>query len=90
MGKILIIGVGSAGANTVKHIREVGIPNAEYITMGDFEDNVSDIPHYNLIELSGLESLPNGAAPQHWKECAELANDSISEIRESYIKGKAE
>ncbi len=25
MGKILIIGVGGAGANTVKHMKEVGI-----------------------------------------------------------------
>ena len=32
MGKILIIGVGSAGVNTVKHMREVGIPNAEYMS----------------------------------------------------------
>jgi cell division GTPase FtsZ len=31
MSKILIIGVGGAGANTVKHMKEVGIPNAEYI-----------------------------------------------------------
>ena len=62
MGKILIIGVGSAGVNTVKHMREVGIPNAEYITMGDFEDKVSVIPHYNLIEMSGLESLHSGAS----------------------------
>ena len=65
MGKILIIGVGSAGVNTVKHMREVGIPNAEYITMGDFEDKVSVIPHYNLIEMSGLESLHSGATAEN-------------------------
>lgn len=88
MDKILIIGVGSAGANTVNHMKEVGIPDGEYITMGDFEDKISDVPHYNLIELSGLESLPNGATPQQWKECAELAEDNIAEIIESYIKGK--
>ena len=89
MGKILRIGVGSAGVNTVKHMREVGIPNAEYITMGDFEDKVSVIPHYNLIEMSGLESLHSGATAENWKECAELAKDGISEITESYIKEKS-
>lgn len=37
MSKILIIGVGGAGANTVKHMKEVGIPNAEYITFGGYK-----------------------------------------------------
>lgn len=49
MSKILIIGVGGAGANTVKHMKEVGIPNAEYITFGGYKYEESDIPHYNLI-----------------------------------------
>lgn len=89
MAKILIIGVGSAGANAVKHMKEVGIPNAEYMTMGDYQDAISDIPHYNLIEMSGIESLPNGASAEHWKTCAEQAKDSISEIIESYIKRKS-
>lgn len=89
MSKILIIGVGSAGANTVAHMKEVGIPNAEYLTMGDYEDNVSDIPHYNLIEMSGLESLPSGATAEYWRVCAEQAKHSISEIIESYIKRKS-
>lgn len=89
MEKILIIGVGSAGANTVKHKKEVGVPNAEYITMGDYQDAISDIPHYNLIEMSGIESLPNGSTAEHWRECAEQAKDSISEIIEFYIKRKS-
>lgn len=89
MAKILIIGVGSAGANAVKHMKEVGVPNAEYITMGDYQDTVLEIPHYNLIEISGIESLPNGATAEQWRECAELAKDGISEIIESHIKGKS-
>lgn len=70
-------------------MREVGIPNAEYITMGDFEDKVSDIPYYNLTEQSGLESQHSGATTEDWKEYAELAKDGISEIIESYIKEKS-
>lgn len=89
MGRILIIGVGSAGANTVNHMKDIGIHNADYITMGDYQDAISDIPHYNLIEMSGIESLPNGASAEHWKTCAEQAKDSISEIIESYIKRKS-
>lgn len=89
MGKVLIIGVGSAGSNTVRHMKEIGVPYAEYITIGDYQDAVLDIPHYNLIEISGIESLPNGATAEHWKTCAEQAKDSISEIIESYIKRKS-
>lgn len=66
MGKILIIGVGSAGVNTVKHMREVGIPNAEYITMGDFEDKVSVIPHYNLNRDEWI------GEPTQWSDSREL------------------
>lgn len=40
--KILIIGVGSAGVNTVKRMKEVGIPNAEYITLGGYKDYETD------------------------------------------------
>lgn len=89
MAKILIIGVGSAGANAVKHMKEVGVPNAKYITMGDYQDAVLDIPHYSLIEISGFKSLPNGAAAEHWIKCVELAKDGISEIIESHIKRKS-
>ncbi len=44
MSKILIIGVGIAGINTVKHMKEVGIPNAKYITFGGYKYHESDIP----------------------------------------------
>ena len=46
MSKILVIGVGGAGRETVKHMKDKGIPEAEYITFGNFEnDERKDIPH---------------------------------------------
>ena len=55
MSKILVIGVGGAGRETVKHMKEIGIPEADYITFGKFEDcdERKDIPHYNLIRMNG-------------------------------------
>lgn len=88
MSKILIIGVGSAGANTIAHIKEVGIPNADYITMGDFEDNIPDIPHYNLIEMSGFDSIHSGATADDWKICAENAKEGIIDVLNSWINDK--
>jgi hypothetical protein len=48
MSKILVIGVGGAGRETVKHMKDIGIPEADYITFGGFEDcdERRDIPHY--------------------------------------------
>ena len=39
----------------MKHMREIGIPDADYITFGDFggDDERKDIPHYNLITMNG-------------------------------------
>lgn len=55
MSKILVIGVGGAGRETVKHMKDTGIPEADYITFGKFEDDDErkDIPHYNLIHMNG-------------------------------------
>lgn len=36
MSKILIIGVGGGGRNTVQRMKEIGIPDANYITFGGF------------------------------------------------------
>lgn len=50
MSKILIIGVGGAGRETVKQMKDTGIPEADYITFGKFEDNDErkDIEQKNL------------------------------------------
>ena len=59
MSKILVIGVGGGGRNTVKHMKDIGIPEADYITFGDFggDDERKDIPHYNLITMNGFGGL---------------------------------
>ena len=56
MSKILVIGIGSARRETVKHMKDTGIPEADYITFGNFEnDERKDIPHYNLITMNGFD-----------------------------------
>ena len=37
MSKILVIGVGSAGRETVKHMKDTGIPEADYILSVDLK-----------------------------------------------------
>lgn len=88
MSKILIIGIGGAGENVVKHMKEVGIPNAEYITFGGYKYEESDIPHYNLITLSGVESIPAGSDSDEWREVAERAKDNIREVIEYHLRQK--
>ena len=88
MGRVLIIGVGGAGANTVKRMKEVGIPNAEYITMGGYTDSETDIPHYNLIRMSGVDSIPAGSDSEQLREVAENAKAEIKEVIEYHLNKK--
>lgn len=94
MSKILIIGVGGGGRNTVQRMKEIGIPDANYITFGGFrEDYVdgefkqalpnSDIPHYNLIKMNGLQSIPYTNNPKVFAELAENAKDQIKAVLEN-------
>ena len=64
MSKILVIGVGGAGRETVKHMKDNGIPEADYITFGDFggdddrenvEDDIQEILEYHLNESNNGE-----------------------------------
>ena len=72
MSKILVIGVGGAGRETVKHMKDKGIPEAEYITFGNFEnDERKDIPHYNLITMNGFDGLSPSRDPNRSKRLAE-------------------
>ena len=93
MSKILIIGVGGGGRNIVQRMKEIGIPDANYITFGGFRDDYmgggfkqvlpdSDIPHYNLIEMNGLQDIPYTNNPKVFAELAENAKDQIREILE--------
>lgn len=55
MSKFLVIGVGDGGRNAVKHMKDVGIPEADYITFGNFSGNErQDIPNYNLITIEWI------------------------------------
>ena len=64
MSKILIIGVGDAGRNTVKHMKDSGMPDTDFVTFGAFEDcdNLQTIPvglfdkNTNVTNFGGYSS----------------------------------
>ena len=86
MGKILVIGVGGAGRETVKHMKDTGIPEADYITFSNFEnDERKDIPHYNLITMNGHCGISSTHRPSVFKHLAENVKDEIREILECHI-----
>lgn len=87
MNKILVIGVGGAGRETVKHMKDTGIPEADYITFGKFEDDDErkDIPHYNLITMNGFDGLSLSRDTNRSKRLAENVEDDIREILEYHI-----
>lgn len=87
MNKILVIGVGGAGRETVKHMKEVGIPDADYITFGKYEDcdERKDIPHYNLITMNGFHGISPTNEPRVFKHLAENVEDDIWEVIKFYI-----
>lgn len=57
MAKILVIGVGGAGINTIRRMKEVGIPNADYIARNTDGDALrkaeaeTGIKGYNLCRI---------------------------------------
>ena len=87
MSKILVIGVGGTGRETVKHMKDIGIPEADYITFGDFggDDERKDIPHYNLITMNGHWGISPTHRPSVFKHLAENVEDEIREILEYHI-----
>ena len=87
MSKILVIGVGSAGRETVKHMKDTGITEADYITFDKFEDDDErkDIPHYNLITMNGHCRISPTHRPNVFKHLAENVKDEIREIWECHI-----
>lgn len=87
MSKILIIGVGEGGCNTVQRMKEIGIPDANYITFGCLRDEPnSDVPHYNLITMNGLSGISNTNNPKVFAELAENVKDQIKEIIKEHLK----
>ncbi len=90
MSKILIIGVGGGGRKSIIKMKEDGIPNADYITFNGFdgkeEAKEHDIPHYNLIEMNGLQNIPCTHNPKVFEELAENVKDQIKEIIKEHLK----
>ena len=87
MSKILVIGVGGAGRETVKHMKDTGIQEADYITFGKFEDRDErkDIPHYNLITMNGHCGISPTKDPRVFKHLAENVEDDIRHILEYHL-----
>ncbi|OKY85955.1 MAG: hypothetical protein BHV69_03940 [Bacteroidales bacterium 52_46] len=86
MSKILIIGVGGAGANTVKRMKEVGIPNANFITFGGYSVQQPGITHYDLIEMNSYAPFINSLTAKVSERLAENVKDKIGEIIEEHLK----
>lgn len=74
-------------------MKEIGIPDANYITFagfrydyvnGEFKQALpnSDIPHYNLITMNGLQNIPYADDPQKYVKLAENVKDQIKGIME--------
>lgn len=80
--KILCIGVGGAGTNVINRMKDIGIPNAEFLTFGGYCYDYShpEIPHYNLIEVNEIDSLPNGSGPKVFERLANNVADDIKEV----------
>ena len=91
MGKILIIGVGNGAREAVKQMKNVGIPEANYITFGTGtlgrDDEKSEIPHYDLIRMNGYNGISPGWGPETFEHLAENVKDDIREILEYHING---
>ena len=80
--KILCIGVGGAGTNVINRMKDIGIPNAEFLTFGGYRDDYShpEIPHYNLIEVNEIDSLPNGSGAEVFERLANNVAEDIKEV----------
>lgn len=80
--KILCIGVGGAGTNVINRMKDIGVSNAEFLTFGGYRDDYShpEIPHYNLMEVNEIDSLPNGSGPKVFERLANNVADDIKEV----------
>ena len=78
MVKIAVIGVGGAGREVIKKIKDDGLNDVEILTVGVFQqDDRDDIPHLNLIEMNGEVGLPPGGSPQFWRKYTENVSHDI-------------
>ena len=78
MCKIVIIGVGDAGRNVLKILRDEGLEDIGMMSLGAFLDNGEDIHHHNLITMTGhCGRLVAFSEPRAWKYLAEGAVEQI-------------
>ena len=54
----------------------------EFLTFGGYRYDYShpEIPHYNLIEVNEIDSLPNGSGPKVFERLANNVADDIKEV----------
>lgn len=88
MCKIVIIGVGHAGRNVLKKLKDGGLEDAEMMSFGAFleDDDREDIPHHNLITMNGNCGMSPGEPPEFWRGYTENVSDQIEEIIEQAFK----
>lgn len=82
MSKLLIIGGG--GLNSVIKMKEVGIPNARYISFGTYDDKdpaAHGITCYNLRKMNGEDyaSCPNNV-PEDFKNIAKMLKNKLGKL----------
>ena len=92
MSKILVVGVGGAGANTIARMKEIGIPEANYAAIscygGEKIAKEHDIPHYNLLRMNGIQAMSNTGKPEVFARLAEDVEEQIKLILETNLKRK--
>ena len=85
MAKILVIGVGSSGRTIVNKMEKDGdMEDTKFMTVGHYltldEEMNENVPHYNLITMNGLESIPAGSNPVRERKLAENVEDQFRKI----------
>lgn len=82
MSKICVIGVGNAGRNVCKKLKDDGFSDAEFVTFGGYQnDDGDDIPHYNFVK----RSLCLGYPPEVCKAFVEKNIDDIRKFFEKHV-----
>lgn len=92
MSKILVVGVGSAGVNTIARMKEIGIPEADYAAIDCYgmEKIAKEhgIPHYNLLRMNGIQAMSNTGKPEVFARLAEDVKEQIKTILETNLNRK--
>lgn len=81
MSKILVIGLGSAGRNVCRILKDDGL-DAKFVTFGGFKlDRRDDIPHHNIFKMNGYScGFPPCRNFFVFRQLAENKRDEITQI----------